>query len=154
MERRKHSRFACGGDARLSPIGAEPSTEWKAAVHDLSRQGISLASERRFEPHSLLLVRWQPEGEADAQFLVSRVARVTPQRNHRWLLGCVFLRKLTLDELAVLMLAMRTHKRFTVRATPPIVRKGTDQERAAQKGQIKRVIAALRGRDLMEKHDS
>jgi hypothetical protein len=150
MERRKHSRFACGGDARLSPVGAEPPTEWKAAVHDLSRQGISLASERRFEPRSLLLVRWQPEGEADAQFLVSRVARVTPQRNHRWLLGCVFLRKLTLDELAVLMLAMRTHKRFTVRASEPIVRKGTDEERLAQKGQIKRVIAALRDRNPME----
>ena len=147
MERRKHSRFSCGGDARLSPVGAEPLTEWKAAVHDLSRQGICLAAERRFEPSSLLLVRWQPEGEADAQYLISRVARVTPQRNHRWLLGCVFLRKLTLDELARLMLAMRTHKRFTIRSSPPIVRKGTDEQRAAQNGQITRVVASLRCRN-------
>jgi hypothetical protein len=154
MERRKHSRISCGGDALLSPVGAEPPTEWKAAVHDLSRQGISLAAERRFEPRSLLLVRWQPEGEADAQFLVSRVARVTPQRNHQWLLGCVFLRKLTLDELAVLMLAMRTRKRFTVRESPPIARQGNNEKLAAQIGQIKKLVASLRGRDPMPHHDS
>jgi hypothetical protein len=152
MERRKHSRFPCGGDARVSPVGAQPLTEWSASVHDLSRQGISLTSERRFEPRSLLLVRWQPGAEASSQYFISRVARVAAQRNQQWLLGCVFLHKLSLEELAVLMLELRARKRSGT--SHLLIRKATDEERAANEQEVQRVVARLRRRNPDENHDS
>jgi hypothetical protein len=113
MERRKNSRFTCGGEARVTSVGAHPRIEWSALVGDFSRQGISLTVERRFEACTLLIVNWQPKGEAEPQFLVSRVVRVAPKENRMWLLGCTFLRTIAFEDLAVLMVSIRSPRRFS-----------------------------------------
>jgi hypothetical protein len=113
MDRRKNSRFTCGGNAHVSSVGAHPRFEWSALFHDFSRQGMSLTVERRFEARTLLIVKWQPEGEAEPQFLVCRVVRVAPWENHTWLLGCIFLRTIAFEDLADLMVCIRTPRRFS-----------------------------------------
>jgi hypothetical protein len=113
MERRKNSRFTCGGDARVTSVGAHPRIEWSALVRDFSRQGMGLTVERRFETRTLLIVNWQPKGEAEPQFLVSRVVRVAPRENRKWLLGCTFLRTIAFEDLADLMVSIRSPRRFS-----------------------------------------
>jgi hypothetical protein len=113
MERRKNSRFTCGGEARVASVGAHPRIEWSALVRDFSRQGMSLTVERRFEARTLLIVDWQPKGDAERQYLVSRVVRVAPRENRKWLLGCTLLRTIAFEDLADLMVCIRSPRRFT-----------------------------------------
>jgi hypothetical protein len=144
MDRRKNSRFTCGGEARVSSVGAHPIIEWSARVRDFSRQGISLAVERRFEARTLLIVNWQPKGEAEPQYLVSRVVRVAPRENRKWLLGCTFLQEMPFEDLAELMVCIRSPKRFLAHFS----RAKTDERMQAKAKQTK-VMARLAAKDSL-----
>jgi hypothetical protein len=59
-------------------------------VRDVSRGGIHLVAERRFEPGELLSVDLPaPEGQACAVVL-AYVVRVAPQHGGNWSVGCIF----------------------------------------------------------------
>jgi hypothetical protein len=103
MERRHNSRHLCEGTALVSPIGAQPQTEWPAVVQDLSRRGISLKLKRRFEPRAMLVVEWQLGERSTPRFFLGRVVRVAQQEDLGWLHGCTLLGELTCAELLGLL---------------------------------------------------
>ncbi len=103
MERRRNSRHLCEGTARVSPIGAQPQTEWPAVVQDLSRRGLSLKLQRRFEPRAMLVVEWQLGEGSTPRFFLGRVVRVSQQEDQDWLHGCTLLGELTCADLLSLL---------------------------------------------------
>jgi hypothetical protein len=99
-ERRTAIRHTCGVTSSCRPVSAGGvDINWPVEVVDVSRNGIGMRVERRFEPSSLL--------EIDLQSVVPHLDRtllvtVRNVRNHPdgdWIIGCLFARPLDDEEL-------------------------------------------------------
>jgi hypothetical protein len=73
-------------------------------MHDISRSGIGLISERHFHPGTFLEIALP---SVQRKHLQPKLIRITHAKRHaqgdEWMLGAVFLRALTEEELQVLL---------------------------------------------------
>jgi hypothetical protein len=72
-------------------------------VLDLSVNGVGLLLSRPLELDTLVLIALEGTKGAGTFELLSQVARVTPQRDGTWVVGCSFYTDLTEDELESLL---------------------------------------------------
>jgi serine/threonine protein kinase len=103
-ERRVSVRFSSKQDSSCAPLGGERACRWPAKIQDISSTGLSLLLGRRFEPGTLLLL--QPEGGEDPslpQTLLVRVRNARSQPRRKWLLGCTFARRLSEEEVRLMV---------------------------------------------------
>jgi hypothetical protein len=83
-------------------MGAK-ETQWLGMVQEVSRGGLRLLLNRRFEAGTLLQVELQGrQGGSPGQLLV-RVVRVTPEASQWWVLGCAFVGEISEDEVQLLL---------------------------------------------------
>jgi hypothetical protein len=82
-ERRATVRYACDAKTSCTPLAAlQSDTGWEARVRDVSRIGLGLVLERRFEPGTIITVDLHP------RILLVRVAHAKALPEGGWLLGC------------------------------------------------------------------
>jgi serine/threonine protein kinase len=101
VDRRVGVRYVSRQKGSCRPLSAEKKWRWTATVRDVSATGIGLLLNRRFEPGTVLRVKLPGRG-ARRLYLV-RVTRVQPHSARTWILGCVFPRRLSDEEVATLL---------------------------------------------------
>jgi hypothetical protein len=99
IERRRAERFASDLETACKPVAARGGTAWKCRVVNISRTGIALALNRRFEQGALLSVDLEDASGAVARTMFARVVHVRSQGDDLWMLGCAFAGELNDDEL-------------------------------------------------------
>jgi hypothetical protein len=110
-ERRASARVPCDLDTTCQPITGALTKSWSARVVDISRGGIGLVLNRRFETGAMLSVRLDSrDGETRTLFL--RVVHLAHNVDGSWRLGCAFASELVEEEL-------RVFKAERVRPTEP-----------------------------------
>jgi hypothetical protein len=77
---------------------------WRGEVRDISVGGVGLVLERRFEPGTVLAVVLGGDSSRAGRPLLVRIAHTRALRGRRWQLGCVFLSRLSSDQLESLLL--------------------------------------------------
>ena len=70
-------------------------------MRDVSATGIGLQLNRRFEPGTVLRVKLP--GRSGRRYYLVRVVRVQTHSARTWVLGCVFPRRLSDEEVATLL---------------------------------------------------
>jgi hypothetical protein len=109
-DRRVHTRYDCRLNSVCKPVGRHQiSNHWKGWIENVSREGLKLTLNRRFEPGTLLAVEVDMSKEeldqvfhsAISRFFLVKVVRVVsqPRRDGRWILGCLLVRKFNDDDL-------------------------------------------------------
>lgn len=101
VDRRACVRYASRQKGTCRALAAEKKWQWTATVRDVSATGIGLVLNRRFEPGTVLRVRLP--GRSGRRFYLVRVVRVQAQSARKWVVGCVFPRRLSDDEVATLL---------------------------------------------------
>ena len=99
-DKRASVRFASKQGGFCNAVGSEKVPRWPARVQDVSADGLALLLGRRFEVRSSLWVELM-DGPAGRYDLV-RVVRVQQRPGRKWLLGCIFARRLSEDEVQTL----------------------------------------------------
>jgi serine/threonine protein kinase len=102
-ERRATVRFPMNRDSACQPIGGESELSWPARVQNISRGGLCLHLDRRFEPRTILTVEFGDAAELPRCPLLVRVVRTRKLSSNKWELGCTFGRKLGADEVQTLL---------------------------------------------------
>jgi hypothetical protein len=101
-ERRACVRFPKNETMWCDPVRPlakhELDTAWMGKVRDMSCAGIGLSLKKRFEPGSELMVELS-EGPNLVRRLLVRVIHATPDKKGRWIIGCMFDRPLSQEEL-------------------------------------------------------
>jgi hypothetical protein len=67
-------------------------------VHDMSRTGLGLVIDRRFEPGTALRLEWHADRDAVLPPLLGRVIRLTQAPDGRWWHGCTLIGELEVAE--------------------------------------------------------
>jgi hypothetical protein len=98
IECRVWPRQPCEVQVQCQPAAARHDKEqnWQGTIQNLSRGGLGLLLERRFEPGTVLFVELPG---SDGRPLLVRVAHAVRLPRGTWLLGCAFSSKLSEDEL-------------------------------------------------------
>jgi hypothetical protein len=73
-----------------------------ATVRDISATGVGLAMAQKVEPDQVIAIELPATASAEWRLKLVRVAHVTRQQQHRWLVGGPFLQPLSDEELALL----------------------------------------------------
>jgi serine/threonine protein kinase len=103
-EKRAFERYESKQKARCLPLTPFKEDEWKARVFDVSRSGLSITVNRRFEVGTVLLVALPGRSDHDGpKRLVVKVVRHQTQTPRTWLLGCVFPQLISEEELQALL---------------------------------------------------
>lgn len=98
-ERRAAVRYSCNRETTCRSITASTDISWPAEVLDISRGGLGLLLDRRFEQGTLLDVDVQTANPHSARTLLVRVVNVRKQGVGQWILGCAFADELSDGEL-------------------------------------------------------
>jgi serine/threonine protein kinase len=98
-ERREHERHPADQEGICQAVASHKEDEWKAWVHDISVNGVALVVSRRFEVGAVLVVWLQEHERETPRRLLVRVVRHQPQSRRKWLLGCIFARPLSEEEM-------------------------------------------------------
>lgn len=101
--RRAAVRYPCEFEASCQDESGPEDQHWSASVRDISTSGIGLLASRAFDPGTALRLELQSEDQTFAYTLWTRVVHVVPYNDEQWLVGCVFGRSLSADELARLL---------------------------------------------------
>lgn len=103
-ERRASVRHLCNletfyqqGEGRLDLVW------WPALVHNISTNGIGLVLSRCYEPGTPLAIALHSPSQNFSCSLEARVIHVNPQPDGKWVVGCVFITRLTDAELQALL---------------------------------------------------
>ncbi len=102
-ERRARARRSCtveNAPVALASIGAEI---WPLSVRDISPFGLGVLLDRRLDVGTVLPVELLNRGQDFWHLKPLRVVHVTPQGNGLWLVGSVFLKELSDDDLRALL---------------------------------------------------
>jgi hypothetical protein len=99
-ERRTSTRYASGLDATLQPVMARDGSPWVGQVLNISRCGLGILLNRRFEPRTLLVVELENAEPHASRTVLARVVHITPHEAG-WLLGCALTAELDDDDLDV-----------------------------------------------------
>jgi hypothetical protein len=73
-----------------------------ATVRDVSIQGIGLIAKQPFVSGSAFVIEAGPSGKGLPMKLTATVRHATTLPDGQWLLGCIFSRQLTMDDIDVL----------------------------------------------------
>jgi hypothetical protein len=87
-ERRADARHLCHGPVLLFPVAGNRRVSWPAIIRDMSRTGLCLIIDRRFEPGTALRLEWHADPDAVLPPMVGRVVRLVPAPDQRWCHGC------------------------------------------------------------------
>jgi hypothetical protein len=98
--RRVTVRYHSGLHASCEPLAARGKSglDWRASVKDVSRGGLGLLLDRRFEVGTILTVDLTLDPHSNCMIL-ARVAHCTPQPEGGWLVGCELLDRDAGEEL-------------------------------------------------------
>jgi hypothetical protein len=102
LDRRAAVRYHCERDITCGPI-PEGDEGWSAQIQDISTTGIGLLVDRYIEPETYLAVEMPAEDPIMSYTFLVRVVRARAKGEEQWLLGCVFARELSDEELAELL---------------------------------------------------
>jgi hypothetical protein len=100
------ARLATPGGERAAcrPVHVRQEGPWLATMHNVSRSGIGLISDRPFDPGTFLEIALPSIRRKHLQPKLIRITHAERQKNGEdWMLGGVFLRALTDQELQVLL---------------------------------------------------
>jgi hypothetical protein len=97
-ERRIWERHPCDVGIECHPEIAGGEAHWLGRARDISRGGMELVTERRFERGAILTIHVRG-GSEDLPGFLARVCRVSGPVHGEWTLGCHFLRDLTEGEI-------------------------------------------------------
>jgi hypothetical protein len=103
VERRCGVRHPCELESLCSPVGGIGQLSWKAAVTNISGNGIGLILHRRFERGTVLDLRWQRAIRDAIGTTTARVVRTQAQESGQWLLGCQLARRLDDKDLGIVL---------------------------------------------------
>jgi serine/threonine protein kinase len=103
QDRRAAVRYASGKEGPCQALCSEKQVRWVAEVRDVSADGIGLVMNRRVEPRTILTLEFPATDQEGARRLLIRVVRVQALSKRRWLLGCVFARRLGEDEVQTMI---------------------------------------------------
>jgi len=107
-DRRVHARYPCRLNGLCKPVGRHQTGKpWKGWIEDVSKEGVRLTLNRRFEPGSLIAVEVDVSKEELAQifhsaisrFFLAKVVRVLRRKDMKWSLGCRLVKKFSDDDL-------------------------------------------------------
>jgi hypothetical protein len=101
-ERRAFVRYPCSLESNCHPLSAS-GQEWAGQVENVSRGGVALVLNRRFELKTLLAIELlRPNGEP-ARRVFARVVHVHRRADGNWMLGCAFANELSEEDLKALL---------------------------------------------------
>jgi serine/threonine protein kinase len=103
VERRASVRYVSRLKGSCRPIVSERKWRWNATVRDVSCGGLGLLVTRRFEPGTILRVKLASAGSSRHRIYLVRVVRVQSHSPKTWIVGCVFPRRLSEDEVQTLL---------------------------------------------------
>lgn len=112
IERRVYARYPCRLNGLCKPVGRHQTGKpWKGWIEDVSKEGLRLTLNRRFEPGSLIAVEVDVSQEELAQvfhsaisrFFLAKVVRVLRRRDRKWSLGCQLVKKFSDDDVDCLV---------------------------------------------------
>jgi serine/threonine protein kinase len=98
-ERRVSVRYGSEKPGCCQPVTRGDEMEWVGRVQDISAEGIGLLLCRRFEKGTALMVDLASTPDKPGGRLLARVVRVETVSPRCWLLGCVFAKPLTEEEV-------------------------------------------------------
>jgi hypothetical protein len=90
----------CGLETACQPVSARGEEAWPATIQDISRTGIALVLDRRFERGTLLSVQLEDRARSFGRTMFARVVHVRLHEDRAWLHGCAFAGELEEDELS------------------------------------------------------
>jgi hypothetical protein len=102
-ERRAWVRFPCDLGSACYPTTSDDHTRWAARMHDVSRGGVGLIVDRRFEPGTILNIQLEGDEQDLPAVLLARVVHITAHKGGKWSLGCRFARELTQKDMEALL---------------------------------------------------
>lgn len=76
---------------------------WRAAIHDVSEQGLGLISPRRLELGAVLLIQVEDPDVGFKGTMTGQVRHATRQSDGSWRVGCRLLQPLTKFQLFALL---------------------------------------------------
>ncbi|HWG46615.1 MAG TPA: serine/threonine-protein kinase [Gemmataceae bacterium] len=100
-DRRASVRFVSKLKGTCRPLAAERKWRWSATIRDISASGVGLILNRRFEPGTVLRVKLP--GSSSRRLYLVRVVRVETHSARTWLVGCIFPRRLSDEEVKSLL---------------------------------------------------
>jgi hypothetical protein len=98
-DRRAWVRFACDCNTSCYSSAGDDHTQWSARMQDVSRGGVRLQVERRFEPGTILSIQVESSEYDAPPALLARVIHVNAEAGGTWTLGCRFARELSEKDL-------------------------------------------------------
>jgi hypothetical protein len=79
-------------------VAGNRRVSWPAIVRDMSRTGLGLIIDRRFEPGTALRLEWHADPDAVLPPLLGRVVRLAQAPDDRWCHGCTLIGELEVAE--------------------------------------------------------
>jgi hypothetical protein len=103
-------RHECELPGSCAPLTARDDSivSWNGKLRDISLGGVGLVLSRRFEAGTVLSLELTAAAEGAPQRFLVRVVRVLPEPDHKWLLGCVLLSRLSQEKLQALLASARS----------------------------------------------
>jgi hypothetical protein len=102
-DRRAWKRYSCNLEGKCQPLLGGKEVHWMGMVQEVSRGGIRLVLNRRFEVGTLLQVEIRRQQKGNTDLLLVRVVHVMAERPQWWALGCAFVGEITDDEIQLLL---------------------------------------------------
>jgi hypothetical protein len=106
-ERRSNARHTCHGPVLLFPVAGNRRVSWPAIVCDMSRTGLGLIIDRRFEPGTALRLEWHADQDAVFPPLLGRVVRLDQAPEGRWSYGFALIGELEVEDVLAFLSAAR-----------------------------------------------
>jgi hypothetical protein len=102
-ERRRAVRHPCSFRTSCQPISLMEAIGVPVHVRDISTGGIGLVSRSPVTPGTFFAIELQNTNGGPSLRLRARIIHSTRQDERSWLLGCIFTRELSQDELSTLL---------------------------------------------------
>lgn len=106
-ERRVWARHDANIESVCQPVAAETAPEpemgWPGEIIEVSRGGIKISLERRFQPGTPLIIELPSGSGEPARLLQVNVIHATSQPEGPWVHGCKLLTKLSDEDLRALL---------------------------------------------------
>jgi hypothetical protein len=102
-ERRAFVRYPCDLETSCHPLTSGSGPEWAGQISDLSRGGVGLILNRRFELKTLLAIELHGRTGQFARRVFGRVVHVKRREDGSWLMGCALTTELSDEDLDALL---------------------------------------------------
>ena len=102
-ERRRAVRHPCKFRTTCQPIALLESLSLPVFVRDISTSGIGLVSRAPVAPGKFFAIELQNNAGGESVRLRAKIVHATRQDERSWLLGCMFTRELSAEELTALL---------------------------------------------------